>query len=69
MLLPLGTHRHIEPIGLASFTSGFSTTVPFGSSPARASRTSDFLRSALTRARNVQRSGKDSNLQLTADGR
>ena len=65
MLLPLGTHRHIEPIVITRrFHLIVQTNVSFGSSPARASRTSDVSPPGIRRTK--QTGGKDSNLQPTA---
>ena len=56
MLLPLGTHRRIEPADLHFLHD----TISSGSSHARASRTSDVFSAPIL---NSRRSGKDSNLQ------
>ena len=64
MLLPLGTHRHIEPIDITRCFHLFVQKFSFGSSPARASRTSGV--SPPGKRRTKQTGGKDSNLQPTA---
>ena len=59
MLLPLGTHRRTDPIGRPSFA------IPSHSSPARASRTSEFSPrySDARRGGRAESGRKESNLQ------
>ena len=68
MLLSLGTHRHIEPIDLVAFTFCFYDGPARQLTRPREShkRFSPLRAKTCTK---VQRSGKDSNLQLTAHGR
>src|SRR5688500_897715 len=62
MLLPLGTHRRIDPI----VRPCFSSTSLFGSSRTRASRTSDVSPPPVVRF--SKWGGKDSNLHPPPEG-